>query len=323
MVVALTRIQRHAAVALAEGRRREDRLRGDVVYRHRQGDQRTAAVVAVLTGHIVGGGGCHVLRGGVQGGVALRVAVPRQRVVAARGRQRHRRRSAVLDIHGREMVVVVVHRRHSALHRGEAAVLAQRAHVVGLRAGHSRAVGRARGRIGTVGIGEGVGRALAVEPVGRARRSGRQFHRASPATGVARGAQRRVGLVGHRHIGRLALAAVHHIGGGVGAGTAHVGQVVLPLLEGMVVGGLPRQGIVVVGGGKGRAAAAGVDRGGDVRGVDRLADGHRHSLGRAGADAVRSRHIVGGVGRHVHIHGCARAHQAAQVGVSVPRVGIV
>ena len=145
---------------------------------HRQGNQRAAAVVAVRAGHIVGGGGCHILRGDVQGGVALRVAVPRQRVVAARGRQRHRGGTAAVKIHGRELVGVVVHRRHGIGHRGETAVLAQRAHVVGLRAGHIRAVGRARGRIGTVGIGEGVGRALAVEPVGRARRSGRQFHRA-------------------------------------------------------------------------------------------------------------------------------------------------
>ena len=276
------------------------------VDRHRQGNQRAAAVVAVRAGHIVGGSGCHALRGGVQGGVALRVAVPRQRVVAARRRQRHRGGTAAVKIRGRELVSVVVHRRHGIGHRGETAVPAQRAHVVSLRDGHIRAVGRARGRIGAVGVDESVGRVLAVEPVGRARRSGRQGYLARTATRVARRAQRRVGLVGHRHIGRLALAAVHHIGGGVGAGTGDV--VEGELRDGLVVGVLPRQGVGVVGGGKGRAAAAGVDRGGDVRGVDRLTDGHRHSLGRAGADAVRCCHIVGGVGCHVHIHRCARAH---------------
>ena len=267
---------------------------------HRQGNQRAGAVVAIGAGHIVGGGRHHVLRGSVQDSGALRVAVPRQRIVAARRRQRHCGRTAVLDSRGRELVVVVVHRRYSIGHRGETAVLAQRAHVVGLRGGHARTVGRARGRIRAAGVDKGVGRALGVKPVGRARGRGRQGYLTRAATGVARGTDGRVGLVGHRHVGGLAFATIHHIRGSVGGAATR--QSHIQIAQGRAFGVFPRQGIAAESGGKGGVTTAGVDRGGNARGVNRLTDRHRHSLGRADTIAVGSRHIVGGVGRHVHIH---------------------
>ena len=301
VVVALTRIQRHIAAGfLAEGRRLQGRHCGNVVYRHRQGNQRAAAVVAVGAGHIEGGGRRHVLCGGVQDSGALHVAVPRLRVAAARRRQRHCGRTAVLDSRGRELVVVVVHRRYSIGHRGETAVLAQRAHVVGLRGGHARTVGRARGRIRAAGVDKGVGRALGVKPVGRARGRGRQGYLTRAATGVARGTDGRVGLVGHRHVGGLAFATIHHIRGSVGGAATR--QSHIQIAQGRAFGVFPRQGIAAESGGKGGVTTAGVDRGGNARGVNRLTDRHRHSLGRADTIAVGSRHIVGGVGRHVHIH---------------------
>ena len=221
MVAAVACIQRHAAVDfLAEGRRREDRLRGNVVYRHRQGNQRTAAVVAVRAGHIVGGGGCHVLRGGVQGGVALRVAVPRQRVVAARGRQRHRGRSAVGDIlrhrSGGKCIEGACHR-HAG---GGTAIGVLHRHVAG--DGRSFSDGLAHDVAGRA-RGDNVGRIGRLIPVKSTRRSrGRegQGSRSALMRGHRRDS-RGVGgrRFGHRHA-RRAGTAVQGAGDGVGAAGA-------------------------------------------------------------------------------------------------------
>ena len=221
MVAALARIQLNAcATFLAECRCLEARSGGNIVYRHRQGDQRAAAVVAVRAGHIVGGGGCHILRGGVQGGVALRVAVPRQRVVAARGRQRHRGRSAVGDIlrhrSGGKCIEGACHR-HAG---GGTAIGVLHRHVAG--DGRSFSDGLAHDVAGRV-RGDNVGRIGRLIPVKSTRRSrGRKGQGSRSA--LMRGHRRDSRGVGggrfcHGHA-RRAGTAVQGAGDGVGAAGA-------------------------------------------------------------------------------------------------------
>ena len=309
MVVALTRIQRHAAVALAEGRRREDRLRGDVVYRHRQGDQRTAAVVAVLTGHIVGGGGCHVLRGGVQGGVALRVAVPRQRVVAARRRQRHRHRSAVGDIlrhrSGGKCIEGACHR-HAG---GGTAIGVLHRHVAGDGRSFSDGLahdvaGRARGDNVTV---VQVGRLIPVKSTRRSRGRKGQGSRSALMRGHRRDSR---GVGGgrfcHGHA-RRAGTAVQGAGDGVGAAGADrergVGcGVVRPEKRGTNRGEFSRQ----------RSAATRADGRG-------ARDGHRRCRVDCQVMGCRSRTAIGRT-RDGIVIGCTRVNGVCS-GTGAPRIG--
>ena len=246
MVIALTRIQRHITAGfLAEGRRLQGRHCGNVVYRHRQGDQRAAAVVAVGAGHIEGSGRRHILRGGVQGGVALRVAIPRQRITARR-RQRHCGRTAVGDIlrHGSSGKHI-----EGACHR---------------HAGRQTAFGvldrciAGDGRIFSNGLahdvtgrtrGNDVGRGSRLIPVNGARcRGGREGQGSWSAMG--RGHRRggrggRSGGFGHRH-GSAAEASVQRARHRVGASGADRERgvssgVIRPLVSGTDKIGFSRQ----------------------------------------------------------------------------------
>ena len=243
--------QGHVAAALADslaGHRRNTRHRI-----HRHGHRgRVCTVVGIRTRNRVGRG--IGSRGHRDGGARLVVAP----CVGAGAIGRQGRASARTDCcrssRGRH-VRQVFHRGHCRGHVGETTAGAHGAEVVGRRIADARGVARARGHVGAARAREGVGRILGREPVDGSVGSGIQRHLARAAAVVARGAEGRNSLVGHRHRGGLAFAAVHLVGGRVGSTAAGNADVQIRH-DGAVA--LPHQRVGAVGGRQHGTAAAGV-----------------------------------------------------------------
>ena len=245
------------------------------------------------------------------------IEVPCQRIGAARGTEGHSCRTAVCHRLGAQVIIIHIHRGHCRGHLGETAAGAHGTEVVGRRAVDARGVARARSHVGAARAREGVGRILGREPVDVARGGGRQGHHARAAAFVARGADCRHRLVGHRHRGGLAFAAVHLAGGRVG-GTAAGNADIIIRHDSAVA--LPCQRVGAVGSRQRGTAAASIDRGGQCGCGNLIADGHIHRGGRALAAVGLGRHVVSGILAHRHVNRGARVHRGGEGCIGIPGV---
>ena len=246
------------------------------------------------------------------------IEVPCQRIGAARGTEGHSCRTAVCHRLGVQVIIIHIRCSHCRGHIGETAAGAHRAEVVGRRAVDARSVARACGHVGAARAREGVGRILGREPVDCSVGSGIQRHHTRAAAVVARGAKGRNCLVGHRHRGGLAFAAVHLVGGRVGGAAAGNADIIIRH-DGAVA--LPCQRVCAVGGGQRGTAAASIDRGGQCGCGNLIADGHIHRGSRALAAVGLGRHVVSGILAHRHVNRGARVRRSDEGCVGIPGVG--